>query len=62
MTCAISIFSHLQSLPPAFFDQANTGDIMSRATSDVEGVRMFITWSLSTFLEMICSCSSLRSC
>jgi ATP-binding cassette, subfamily B, multidrug efflux pump len=47
------ILSHLQSLPPAFFDQANTGDIMSRASSDVEGIRQFITWSLSTFLEMI---------
>jgi ABC-type bacteriocin/lantibiotic exporter with double-glycine peptidase domain len=45
------IFSHLQSLPPAFFDRANTGDIVSRATSDVEGLRMFITWSLNTFLE-----------
>jgi ABC-type multidrug transport system fused ATPase/permease subunit len=41
------LFSHLQALPPAFFDRANTGDIMSRSTSDVEGVRMFITWSLS---------------
>jgi ATP-binding cassette, subfamily B, multidrug efflux pump len=47
------IFTHLQSLPPAFFDQANTGDIMSRATSDVDGVRMFINWSLSSFLEMV---------
>ena len=47
------IFSHLQSLPPTFFDRANTGDLMSRATSDVEGVRLFIAWSLSTFLEMI---------
>jgi ATP-binding cassette subfamily B protein len=46
------IFAHLQSLPPAFFDRANTGDIMSRATSDVDGVRMFINWSLSSFLEM----------
>jgi ATP-binding cassette subfamily B protein len=27
---------------------------MSRSTSDVEGVRLFITWSLSTILEMIC--------
>ena len=26
---------------------------MSRATSDVEGIRQFITWSLSTFIEMI---------
>jgi ATP-binding cassette, subfamily B, multidrug efflux pump len=48
------IFSHLQSLPPSFFDRANTGDLMSRSTSDVEGVRLFITWSLSTILEMIC--------
>lgn len=47
------LFVHLQSLPAAFFDRANTGDLMSRATSDVEGVRLFITWSLSTFLEMI---------
>jgi ATP-binding cassette, subfamily B, multidrug efflux pump len=47
------IFSHLQSLPATFYDRANTGDIMSRATSDVDGIRMFITWSLSTFLEMI---------
>jgi ABC-type multidrug transport system fused ATPase/permease subunit len=47
------IFSHLQSLPPTYFDQANTGDIMSRATSDVEGVRMFIAQSLSTLLEML---------
>jgi len=46
------IFSHLQSLPPSFFDRANTGDLMSRSTSDVEGVRMFITWSLSTILEI----------
>ncbi len=48
------LFSHLQSLPAIFYDRANTGDIMSRATSDVEGIRLFITWSLSTFLEMIC--------
>jgi ATP-binding cassette, subfamily B, multidrug efflux pump len=47
------MFSHLQSLPASFFDRANTGDLMSRSTSDVEGVRLFITWSLSTFLEMI---------
>jgi ATP-binding cassette subfamily B protein len=48
------IFSHLQSLPPAYFDQANTGDLMARATSDVEGVRTFIAQSLGTLLEMLC--------
>jgi len=47
------LFSHLQSLPATFFDHASTGDVMSRATSDVEGIRQFITWSLSTFIEMI---------
>jgi ATP-binding cassette subfamily B protein len=48
------LFAHLQALPPAYFDRANTGDLMARAASDVEGVRMFITWSLSTLLEMVC--------
>src|SRR5262249_61933708 len=52
--CLIQIFPHLQPPPPAYFDQANTGDLMSRATSDVEGVRMFIAQSLSTLLEMLC--------
>jgi ABC-type multidrug transport system fused ATPase/permease subunit len=47
------LFSHLQALPAAYFDRANTGDLMARATSDVEGVRMFIAWSLSTILEMV---------
>lgn len=47
------LFFHLQSLPAGYFDRANTGDLMARATSDVEGVRMFITWSLSTILEMV---------
>jgi ABC-type multidrug transport system fused ATPase/permease subunit len=48
------LFAHLQTLPPAYLDRANTGDLMSRGTSDVEGIRLFITWSLSTILEMIC--------
>lgn len=47
------LFTHLQALSPAYFDRANTGDLMSRTTSDVEGIRMFITWSLSTILEMV---------
>jgi ATP-binding cassette subfamily B multidrug efflux pump len=47
------LFSHLQTLPAPFFDRANTGDVMSRATSDVEGIRQFVTWSLSTFIEML---------
>jgi ATP-binding cassette, subfamily B, multidrug efflux pump len=47
------LFSHLQTLSPTYFDRANTGDLMARTTSDVEGIRMFITWSLSHILEMM---------
>ena len=36
------LFSHLQKLSMNFFHNARTGDIMSRATSDVEWVRMFL--------------------
>jgi ATP-binding cassette subfamily B protein len=47
------IFAHLQSLSPGYFDRANTGDLMSRATSDVEGVRVFIAESLTSLLQML---------
>jgi ATP-binding cassette subfamily B protein len=36
------LFGRLQTLDPAFFDGQNTGDIMSRATNDMEAVRMLI--------------------
>lgn len=35
-------FRSLTSLPPDFFDKQATGDLMSRASSDVEVVRVFI--------------------
>jgi ATP-binding cassette subfamily B protein len=37
------IYDHLQRLSFAYHDQAQTGQIMQRATQDVEGVRMFIS-------------------
>jgi len=36
------IYDHLQRLSFAYHDKAQTGQIMQRATQDVEGVRMFI--------------------
>jgi len=36
------LFAKLQSLPPAFFDRQRTGDLMAKATSDVEQVRSFV--------------------
>lgn len=34
------VYSHLQRLSFAFYDQAQTGELMSRATADVDAVRM----------------------
>ena len=33
------LFSHLLRLPPQFYDRWRTGDLMSRATNDVQAVR-----------------------
>jgi ATP-binding cassette subfamily B protein len=33
-------FRHLQRLPPVFYQQRRTGDLMSRATNDLNAVRM----------------------
>ncbi len=35
-----ALFDHLLRLPPEFFDRWRTGDLMSRATNDVQAVRM----------------------
>ena len=35
-----SFFAHLLSLSPSFFDRMKTGDLISRATDDIEQVRM----------------------
>jgi ATP-binding cassette subfamily B multidrug efflux pump len=35
-----ALFDHLMRLPPQFFDGWRTGDLMSRATNDVQAVRM----------------------
>src|SRR5688572_2265600 len=35
-------FAHLQALPLSYFQQHRTGDLMSRATNDLNAVRMMI--------------------
>ncbi|MBZ0266902.1 ABC transporter ATP-binding protein/permease [bacterium] len=37
------IFAHLEALPCATLDRADTGDLVQRATSDVETVRVFLS-------------------
>ncbi len=36
------LYDHLQHLPCAYFDQADTGDLVQRCTSDVETIRNFL--------------------
>ena len=41
-----TIYNRLQTLSYAFHDRSQTGQLMSRATSDVEAVRMFVAFAL----------------
>lgn len=36
------LFQKLETLDPSFFDANNTGDLMSRATNDMDGMRMLL--------------------
>ena len=47
------LFAHLRGLPPAFFHAATTGDLMSRATSDLEAVRRFYSMGLVCFADAL---------
>ncbi len=40
------LYNHLQRLSYAFHDRSQTGQLMSRATADVEAVRMFVGFAL----------------
>ncbi|MCP3905874.1 MAG: ABC transporter ATP-binding protein [Planctomycetes bacterium] len=37
------VYDHLQHLPCTFFDRSQTGDLVQRATSDVETLRVFLS-------------------
>jgi len=45
-----AIYNHLQKLSFAYHDKAQTGQIMSRATQDVEGVRLFVSMGVIRLL------------
>jgi len=40
------LYNRLQSLSYSFHDRSQTGQLMSRATADVEGIRMFVGFAL----------------
>jgi ATP-binding cassette subfamily B protein len=37
------VYAHLEKLPCSFHDRADTGDLVQRATSDVETIRVFLS-------------------
>ncbi len=45
------LFAKVVRLPPAYFDRTTTGDLMSRATSDVEQVRMFFGMGILALMD-----------
>lgn len=47
------LFSHLQTLSSNYFNRTYTGDIMSRATSDIEAVRQFYARGLFIGADII---------
>jgi len=48
-----AFYEHLQRLSFAFHDENRSGDLMSRATADVEGIRMFIQGGLIRGVYMV---------
>jgi ABC-type multidrug transport system fused ATPase/permease subunit len=46
-------YDHLQRLSFAFHDKEQTGDLMSRATADVEGIRMYVQAGMIRAVYMI---------
>src|SRR5437763_7749131 len=47
------IYAHLQSLELAFFDEQQTGQLMSRATVDLQAVRFFLGYGLIFILQSL---------
>ncbi len=46
-----SLFKHLQELPYVFYDKHRIGEIMSRMTGDIEGVRNLIAGGMVTIFD-----------
>ncbi len=47
------VYAHLQRLSFSFFDRNQTGQLMSRATADVGGVRVFLSYGLLFFTQYL---------
>src|SRR4051794_5458818 len=48
-----AVYGHLQSLELSFFDRQQTGQLMSRATVDLQSVRFFLGYGLVFLLQAL---------
>ncbi len=49
------LYKHMQELPYGFYDNHRVGEIMSRMTGDIEGIRNLIAGGLSTVFDNLMS-------
>lgn len=45
------LYDHLLSLPPSYYQEAKTGDLMARATNDMNAIRMAVGMALVAFVD-----------
>jgi ATP-binding cassette, subfamily B, multidrug efflux pump len=48
-----SLYEKLQFLPFRYYDNAKTGDLMSRLTADVEGFRFFLSFGFAELIKFV---------
>lgn len=48
-----AIYDHLQNLSFSFHDRTQTGELMSRATADVEAVRWFFAFAVTGLVQIV---------
>ncbi len=47
------LFAHLTILPPSFYQQTTVGDLLARATNDLEAIRMAVGFALVAFTDAV---------
>jgi len=47
----ISLYDHLLTLPRSYYERTKTGDLMARATNDLNAVRMAVGMALVAFID-----------
>ncbi|NNM53107.1 MAG: ABC transporter ATP-binding protein [Spirochaetales bacterium] len=47
------LFAHLTVLPPSFYQRTTVGDLLARATNDLEAIRMAVGFALVAFTDAV---------